>query len=36
MLASNPASILNHILDREGIPIDSFKPGNALEQIRVN
>ena len=30
MLASYPASILNHIPPRSGIPFDSFKTGNAL------
>jgi hypothetical protein len=30
MLASIPASILNHIRRRTGIPPDSIKPGNAL------
>ena len=30
MLASYPASILNHILRPSGIPFDSFKDGNAL------
>ena len=30
MLASYPASILNHITPRSGIPSDSFKVGNAL------
>jgi transposase len=29
MLASVPASILNHIRRRTGIPPDSIKPGNA-------
>lgn len=29
MLASYPASILNHIPLRPGIPFDSFKAGNA-------
>ena len=32
MLASNPASILNHIHPRSGIPFDSLKTGNALEE----
>ena len=32
MLASYPASILNHIPPRSGIPFDSFKTGNALAQ----
>ena len=30
MLASYPASILNHIPPPSGIPFDSFKTGNAL------
>jgi len=30
MLASYPASILNHVTPRSGIPSDSFKVGNAL------
>ena len=32
MLASYPASILNHIPPRSGIPFDSFKTGNALRR----
>jgi hypothetical protein len=31
MLASYPASILNHIPPPSGIPFDSLKTGNALE-----
>jgi hypothetical protein len=34
MLASYPASILNHIPPPSGIPFDSFKTGNALEGLR--
>ena len=33
MLASNPASILNHILPQSGIPFDSLKTGNALGRV---
>ncbi|MGA8174868.1 MAG: hypothetical protein WB839_09025, partial [Pseudolabrys sp.] len=36
MLASIPASILNHIRRRTGIPPDSIKPGNALESENSN
>ena len=32
MLASIPASILNHIRRRTGIPPDSIKPENALDE----
>jgi hypothetical protein len=33
MLASNPASILNHIRDEPGIPSDSEKISHALGEI---
>ncbi|MGX1101096.1 hypothetical protein, partial [Amorphus sp. MBR-141] len=33
MLASTPASILNHKTPRTGIPPDSDKQGNALEHF---
>lgn len=35
MLASPPASILNHKMDRNGIPSDSVKAGTALVLGRV-
>jgi len=35
MLASYPASILNHITPRSGIPSDSFKVGNALAEEAI-
>ena len=33
MLASPPASILNHKMDRNGIPSDSVKAGTALAPL---
>ncbi|HEX4191749.1 MAG TPA: hypothetical protein VHY80_01575, partial [Stellaceae bacterium] len=33
MLASIPASILNHKIDLTGIPSDSGEPGNALSGL---
>ncbi|WP_246727225.1 hypothetical protein, partial [Rhizobium leguminosarum] len=34
MLASTPASILNHKTPKNGIPADSTKSGYALEQFQ--
>ncbi|MER8471724.1 hypothetical protein NKH23_20315, partial [Mesorhizobium sp. M1328] len=34
MLASTPASILNHKTDKSGIPFDSVKGGTALKQFQ--
>ena len=34
MLASTPANILNHKTTKNGIPADSAKDGNALEQFQ--